>query len=201
MENDDGQKTLQRSKRYKKSTKIIPVLYFPFLDGALAWAQPRAVWPTPWVLCTCKSISRRTPSRPPWRWLPTSVPSLTPFSTRSTGWTPTLSPGTGTSWVISHAKYFLCLFCTLHSARAKSKAAGIVEHIGYPPELLDTQKLDDLYSGLELNATHYLGNALNMTVFGTNYAFSKLREKVRTYAREERTRQSFSDDMSAFFNQ
>ena len=54
-----------------------------------------------------------------------------------------------------------------------------MEHIGYPPELLDTQKLDDLYSGLELNATHYLGNALNMTVFGTNYAFSKLREKVR----------------------
>lgn len=62
--------------------------------------------------------------------------------------------------------------------RAKEKARGIVEHIGYPPELLETQKLNDLYSGLELNSTHYLGNALNMTVFGTNYAFSKLREKV-----------------------
>ena len=48
----------------------------------------------------------------------------------------------------------------------------------YPPELLSVEKLNDLYSGLELNSTHYLGNALNMTVFGTNYAFSKLREKV-----------------------
>jgi membrane metallo-endopeptidase-like protein 1 len=63
-------------------------------------------------------------------------------------------------------------------SKAKAKAAGIVEHIGYPPELLDTIKLNDLYAGLELNSTHYLSNALNMTVFGTNYAFSKLREKV-----------------------
>ena len=62
--------------------------------------------------------------------------------------------------------------------RAKEKAAGIVEHIGYPPELLQADKLTDLYSGLELNETHYLNNALNITVFGTDYAFSKLREKV-----------------------
>ena len=48
----------------------------------------------------------------------------------------------------------------------------------YPPELLSVERLNDLYEGLELNSTHYLGNALNMTVFGTNYAFSKLREKV-----------------------
>ncbi|TRY73034.1 hypothetical protein TCAL_01898 [Tigriopus californicus] len=62
--------------------------------------------------------------------------------------------------------------------RAKQKAKDIVEHIGYPPELLDNEKLNELYAGLELNSTHYLGNALNMTVFGTNYAFSKLRERV-----------------------
>ncbi len=42
------------------------------------------------------------------------------------------------------------------------------------------KKLTDLYEGLELNETTYLGNALNMTMFGTNYAFSKLREQVRT---------------------
>ncbi len=64
-------------------------------------------------------------------------------------------------------------------ARAKKKADNIVEHIGYPSELLDTKKLEELYDGLELNSTHYLGNALNMTVFGTNYAFSQLREKVK----------------------
>ncbi len=63
-------------------------------------------------------------------------------------------------------------------SRAKAKAEAVVEHIGYPPELLSARKLEDLYAGLELDATHYLGNALNMTVFGTNYAFSKLRERV-----------------------
>jgi hypothetical protein len=41
------------------------------------------------------------------------------------------------------------------------------------------KKLTDLYEGLELNETTYLGNALNMTMFGTNYAFSKLREQVK----------------------
>ena len=62
--------------------------------------------------------------------------------------------------------------------KARQKANAIVEHIGYPSELTDERKLEELYAGLELNSTHYLGNALNMTVFGTNYAFSKLREKV-----------------------
>jgi len=54
----------------------------------------------------------------------------------------------------------------------------MVEHIGYPPELLDMKKLTDLYNGLELDSADFFGNGLNMTVFGTNYAFSKLREKV-----------------------
>ena len=61
---------------------------------------------------------------------------------------------------------------------ARRKAHGITEHIGYPSELTDKSKLEELYHGLELNSTHFLGNALNMTVFGTNYAFSKLREKA-----------------------
>ena len=63
-------------------------------------------------------------------------------------------------------------------SRAKKKADGIVEHIGYPSELLEVKKLEDLYVGLELNSTHYLGNALNITFFATSYAFSKLRERV-----------------------
>ena len=62
-------------------------------------------------------------------------------------------------------------------SRAKEKAANIVEHIGYPSELMEVNKLEELYDGLHINSTHYLGNALSMTVFGTNYAFSKLREK------------------------
>ena len=66
--------------------------------------------------------------------------------------------------------------------RAKEKASNIVEHIGYPSELMDVKKLEELYFGLDLNSTHYLGNALNMTVFSTNYAFSKLREKVSQFS-------------------
>lgn len=62
--------------------------------------------------------------------------------------------------------------------KARSKASAIVEHIGYPTELMDKQKLENLYKGLELSSDDFLGNALNMTVFGTNYAYSKLREEV-----------------------
>jgi membrane metallo-endopeptidase-like protein 1 len=74
----------------------------------------------------------------------------------------------------------------LFFSRAKEKADSIVEHIGYPSELMDVTKLADLYDGLNLNSTRYLGNALNMTVFGTNYSFSKLREKVLLKADIER---------------
>ena len=62
--------------------------------------------------------------------------------------------------------------------KAKEKAAAMVEHIGYPPELLDMSKLTELYAGLQLTPQDYFGNALNMTVFGTDYSFRKLREKV-----------------------
>jgi len=62
--------------------------------------------------------------------------------------------------------------------KAKEKAESMVEHIGYPKELLNMTKLTDLYKGLELRNDTYLKNALEMTIFGTNYAFSKLREKV-----------------------
>ncbi|EFX78953.1 hypothetical protein DAPPUDRAFT_245515 [Daphnia pulex] len=51
-------------------------------------------------------------------------------------------------------------------------------HIAYPDELLDDKKLIDLYQNLTLDSTDYLRNALNLTVFGTNYAFKKLRESV-----------------------
>ena len=62
--------------------------------------------------------------------------------------------------------------------KAKEKAAAMVEHIGYPSELLDMKKLTELYDGLELGPDDFLGNGLNLTVFSTNYSFGKLREKV-----------------------
>jgi len=62
--------------------------------------------------------------------------------------------------------------------RAKEKAASMATHIAYPDELLDDNKLTKLYTKLELDSEDYLGNALNLTIFGTNYAFKKLREAV-----------------------
>lgn len=63
--------------------------------------------------------------------------------------------------------------------RAKDKAASMTTHIAYPDELLDDKKLTDLYENLTLDANaDYLRNAINLTVFGTNYAFKRLREPV-----------------------
>ncbi|CAG7818371.1 unnamed protein product, partial [Allacma fusca] len=62
--------------------------------------------------------------------------------------------------------------------RARDKASSMETHIGYPRELLENSKLDDLYSGLEMSPDSYLENVLNLTTFGTDYAYSKLRERV-----------------------
>ena len=40
--------------------------------------------------------------------------------------------------------------------------------------------MSDLVTDISVKGDEYLENALNMTIFGTNYAFSKLREKVRS---------------------
>ena len=38
--------------------------------------------------------------------------------------------------------------------------------------------MSNLVTDISVKGDEYLENALNMTIFGTNYAFSKLREKV-----------------------
>ena len=60
-------------------------------------------------------------------------------------------------------------------ARAKDKARAIKEYIGYPRELLDMDKLAELYSGLKIGPDSYIGNGLNLSRYHMNYAFSKLR--------------------------
>ena len=62
--------------------------------------------------------------------------------------------------------------------RAIDKARSMVTHIGYPTELEDINKLNSLYSGLDLVPNDYYGNALRTTLYSTNYAFSKLRQPV-----------------------
>jgi predicted metalloendopeptidase len=62
--------------------------------------------------------------------------------------------------------------------RAKEKSSRIVTHIAYPSELLEDQKLVDLYEGLNPKPEFYYKNMLDLTVFGTDYSFKRLREIV-----------------------
>ncbi|XP_069163087.1 neprilysin-2 isoform X2 [Procambarus clarkii] len=62
--------------------------------------------------------------------------------------------------------------------RAMEKAKAITPHIAYPPELLLDEKLTELYDGLEISGGDLLESMRNLTVFGTNYSFKRLREKI-----------------------
>lgn len=61
---------------------------------------------------------------------------------------------------------------------ALEKAASMSSHIAYPDELLDDNKLEEFYKNLELSEGNYLESILNLTLFGTEYSFSKLRRPV-----------------------
>ncbi|XP_049945688.1 neprilysin-2 isoform X2 [Schistocerca serialis cubense] len=58
------------------------------------------------------------------------------------------------------------------------KAKSMAVHIAYPDELLDDNKLDQFYEKLDVSPTLYLESVLNLTKFGTNYSFSRLRQPV-----------------------
>ncbi|KAG0730217.1 Neprilysin-2 [Chionoecetes opilio] len=62
--------------------------------------------------------------------------------------------------------------------RALEKARAITPHIAYPPELLMNDKLIELYDGLIITKGNLLENMRNLTIFGTDYSFKRLREKV-----------------------
>ncbi|XP_076028904.1 M13 family metallopeptidase neprilysin 2 isoform X2 [Oratosquilla oratoria] len=62
--------------------------------------------------------------------------------------------------------------------KALNKSKAITPHIGYPPELLMDEKLTELYDGLVLSSDDLLTNMRNLTIFGTNYSFRRLREKI-----------------------
>ncbi|XP_037040793.1 neprilysin-2 isoform X2 [Bradysia coprophila] len=63
-------------------------------------------------------------------------------------------------------------------AAALTKAKAMTTHIGYPDEIMDDKKLEEYYEGLEINPDTYLESVLRMNVFGTDYAFNKLRKPV-----------------------
>lgn len=62
--------------------------------------------------------------------------------------------------------------------RAINKSLAITPHIAYPEELLIEAKLTELYRGLEVTDGELLSNMRNLTIFGTNYSFRRLRERV-----------------------
>lgn len=61
---------------------------------------------------------------------------------------------------------------------AFDKAKAMTTHIGYPDEIMDNKKLEEYYGELEIDPDRYLESVLNMNVFGTDYAFNKLRKPV-----------------------
>jgi len=62
--------------------------------------------------------------------------------------------------------------------RAKRKLSTMKEYIGYPQEIMVDSNLEDLYEGLYIKPDDHFRNGINMSIWGTNYAWKKLREKV-----------------------
>ena len=63
--------------------------------------------------------------------------------------------------------------------RAHKKLRTIKDYIGYPEEILDNDKLEELYKGLEIDPNEYFKNGIHMSIWSTNYHWKKLREKVK----------------------
>lgn len=61
---------------------------------------------------------------------------------------------------------------------ALDKAKSMSTHIAYPDELLDDNKLEEFYDGLELDPDQYMRSILNLTLFGTRFSFKRLRQPV-----------------------
>ncbi|XP_046670651.1 neprilysin-2 isoform X2 [Homalodisca vitripennis] len=61
---------------------------------------------------------------------------------------------------------------------ALEKAKSMTSHIAYPDEILDVSKLEEFYEKLELTSDNYLEAILNVTKFGFDYSFNRLRKPV-----------------------
>ena len=49
------------------------------------------------------------------------------------------------------------------------------EYIGYPEEILENWRLEELYQNLHVEPETYFMNGINMSIWGTNYSWGKLR--------------------------
>ncbi|XP_054271423.1 neprilysin-2 isoform X2 [Macrosteles quadrilineatus] len=58
------------------------------------------------------------------------------------------------------------------------KARAMTSHIAYPDEILDSSKLEEFYQKLEITQGNYLESVLNLTKFGLDFSFGRLRKPV-----------------------
>ena len=49
------------------------------------------------------------------------------------------------------------------------------EYIGYPEEILDNWRLEDLYEKLHIDAETHFMNGIHMSIWATDYSWGKLR--------------------------
>ena len=54
----------------------------------------------------------------------------------------------------------------------------MISHIGYPPELVDNLKLEELHRGLNIKPNEHFKNKYRASVFNAGQHFKKLREPV-----------------------
>ena len=62
--------------------------------------------------------------------------------------------------------------------KANAKLGTIKKYIGYPKEILENKKIEDLYKGLTINKDTFYQNSINMGLWSINYHWSKLREEI-----------------------
>lgn len=62
--------------------------------------------------------------------------------------------------------------------RAKAKLGSMKEYIGYPDEILENWRLEELYEKLHIIPDKHFMNGIHMSIWATDYSWGKLREVV-----------------------
>ncbi|XP_046660594.1 neprilysin-2-like isoform X3 [Homalodisca vitripennis] len=62
--------------------------------------------------------------------------------------------------------------------RAVYKASQVVQHIGYPDELTDMNKIEEFYKGLDIDKDQYFEALIDLSRWANDYKFRQLREEV-----------------------
>ena len=81
--------------------------------------------------------------------------------------------------------------------KALEKAQAINNHIAYPDELLDNEKIEKFYEKLKISQDDYFQLASNVSLFEMNYVLSQLREPVN---KSDWVTHAGSGTINAFYN-